>query len=67
MLLAYDLKKYEMGLQFSGNSAKREAIFEEFIRVQNVFLALDDAEKKLVNPPTSPSMPSRTKSSSDLC
>jgi len=52
MLLAYDLKKYEMGLQFSGNSAKREAIFEEFIRVQNVFLALDDAEKKLVNPPT---------------
>jgi hypothetical protein len=67
MLLAYDLKKYEMRLQFSGNSAKREAIFEEFIRVQNVFLALDDAEKKLVNPPTSPSMPSRTKSGSDIC
>ncbi|MBY5952442.1 hypothetical protein KUV23_15750 [Algoriphagus marincola] len=67
MLLAYDLKKYEMGLQFSGNSAKREAIFEEFIRVQNVFLALGDAEKKLVNPPTSPSMPSRTKSGSDIC
>lgn len=67
MLLAYEFKKNELQHSLIENSPKRASFFEEFIKVQNAYLALDHEEKKQIKAPSPPSMPSRTAKGLEDC